>query len=148
MTDTTILEGMMQALKRNPLTRERMGHLSKNEVREGEAWGTDRQQVVTDDRPFYARGEVVRLADANPRFAAAVDVFHEDLSAPRKERPRQGSCPRRKQEFDGERWVVTEACGGTVHAVETIVGGAIRVDGKCLSCGTEIHRAGLLSEKG
>ena len=148
MTNTLILDEMMKALARNPMTPERMGHLSKNAVEEGESWGVDRQQIVTDERPFYAGGEVVSLAEANRKFADAVDLFHEDLSAPRKERPRQGSCPRVKREFDGQRWVQTEACGGIVHAVETVVNGAIRVDGRCLSCGTEIHRAGLLSEKG
>lgn len=148
MTDTTILDGLMELLERNPLTQERLGHLSKNDVAPGESWGVDRQQVTTDVKPFWARREVVRLEEANSNFAEAVDAFHEDLTAPRQERPRRGTCPRRTREFDGERWITTAACGGTVHAVESISNGAIRVDGKCLTCGTEIHRAGVLAGKG
>ena len=75
-----------------------------------------------------------------------MDLFHTDPTASRLERPRRGSCPRVTQEYDGVRWNVVAACGGTVHAVETIVNGAVRVDGKCLKCGTEVHRAGLLKE--
>jgi hypothetical protein len=105
MTDTTILDGMMKMLARNPMTRERMGHLSANEVAEGEAFGADRQRVQTDVRPFYAKREVVKKADANPHFAEIVDLFHQDLSATRTERPRRGTCPRVRREFDGSRWV-------------------------------------------
>lgn len=147
MTDTTILDGMMELLKRNPMTPERMGHLSKNQVQEGETWGIDRQFHETDETPFYAKGEVVLPHEANPDFAEVADLFHQDLSVSRLERPRRGPCPRIRREFDGTRWVQTQVCGGVVHAVETIVNGAIRVDGKCLTCGAEVHRAGLLPEK-
>lgn len=148
MTDTTILDGMMAALKRNPLTPERLGHLSKNKVEEGQPWGTRLQQITTDETPFWAKGEVVTAREANQNFAAVVDLFHQDLTEPRLERPRLGSCPRIRREFDGVRWIEEQVCGGTVHAVESIVNGAVRVDGKCLKCGAEIHRAGLLSKKG
>jgi hypothetical protein len=148
MTDTTILDGMMAALKRNPLDRERLGHLSKNDVQEGEKWGTERQFITTDEKPLWAKGEVVRPHEANENFSAVVDLFHQDLSEPRLERPRRGACPRIRREFDGTRWLEENVCGGTVHAVESIVNGAVRVDGKCLKCGAEVHRAGLLNQKG
>lgn len=133
MTDTSILDGMMQMLKRNPLSPP--GSSEKVGVR--------RPAVTTDERPFYARREVVSLEEANPNFAEAADVFHQNLTTPRTERPRQGSCPRVMREFDGVRWHETQVCGGIVHAVETVVAGAVRVDGKCLSCGAEVHRAGI-----
>lgn len=147
MTDTTILDGLMATLKRNPLTPERLGQTGPNDVAQGAKYGLALQYQTTDERPFYARREVVKATEANANFAQVVDLFHEDDSAPRLERPRKGTCPRFVQEYDGTRFRVTEACGGMVHAVETIVNGAVRVDGKCLKCGTEVHRAGLWNEK-
>lgn len=147
MTDTAILDGLMATLKRNPLDAERLGQMGPNQVGEGQPYGVALQYRETDERPFYARREVVKATEANPSFAAVVDLFHQG-NAPRLERPRRGSCPRVTQEFDGTRWVQVAACGGTVHAVETIVAGAVRVDGHCLKCGTAVHRAGLLNEKG
>lgn len=146
MTDTAILDGLMATLQRNPLDPERLGQTGPNDVGKGKPYGLALQQRETDEKPFYARREVVKATEANANFAAVVDLFHEDDAAPRLERPRQGSCPRVTQEFDGVRWTQIAACGGLVHAVETIQNGAVRVDGKCLKCGTEIHRAGLLKE--
>jgi hypothetical protein len=139
MSDTTILDGLMATLKRNPLTPERMNYL-------------DRQFVETDERPFYARRETeVGTTSVNRRFGEIVDLFHQDIRGVRKERPRSGSCHRVRvveRHIDGQVWTRQEACQGTVHAVETVINGAVRVDGKCLSCGWEVHRAGLLHEKG
>lgn len=148
MTDTKILDGMMQILRRNPLDRARLGQLGLNEVPEGAPYGTARQRITVDDRPFWAGKEAVDLTGANKDYAEVIDLFHEDLSAPRIERPRIGSCPRIRREFDGTRWRDEAVCGGTVHAVETVMNGAVRVDGYCLRCGTQIHRAGLWHEKG
>lgn len=148
MTDTTILDGMMELLERNPLNPERLGHVNKKDVEDGQPWGVDLQFKATDIKPFYARREVVSAGEANPNFSAIADLFHQDLSAPRLERPRRGSCPRLIREFDGTKWIDTYPCPGPVHAVETIVNGAARVDGKCLTCGVEVHRAGLVNEKG
>lgn len=117
MTDTLILDAMMKVLERNPLISERM--------RDVEA-----QRITVDDKPFYARREVEHT---NRRYGERIDLFHQDLSQPRTERPRRGSC---------------DECGGEVHAVETCITGAMRVDGRCLSCGWELHRAGLLGVGG
>lgn len=149
MTDTTILDGMMEALKRNPLTDARLGKLGPNQVGQGKPYGVALQSVKTDARPFYARREPVPTGEMNRNYAERIDVFHHDLSAARLERPRMGSCNRIKtieQVIDGQVWRREERCGGTVHAVETRIDGAIRVDGKCLSCGWEVHRAGFLGK--
>lgn len=148
MTDTVVLDGLIELLKRNPLDAERLGHVNKKDVEEGQPWGTALQFHTTDIKPFYAKDEVVAPSEANPNFSAVADLFHQDLSAPRQERPRRGSCPRVRREFDGSRWVEEPLCPGPVHAVETVMNGAARVDGKCLTCGVEVHRAGLLNEKG
>lgn len=140
MTDTTILDGLMATLRRNPLTPERLGHM-----------GLQGQFRPTEEPAFYARREVVTPSEANPNFSEVADLFHQDKSAVRMERPRKGSCPsmvREERTIDGQTWVREEGCGGIVHAVETVIQGAVRVDGKCLKCGAEIHRAGLLQEKG
>ena len=49
-------------------------------------YGLALQQHGTDDKPFYARREVVKATEANGNFAAVVDLFHEDDAAPRLER--------------------------------------------------------------
>lgn len=120
MTDTRILDAMMKMLDRNPLEPHRLQN-------------PDEQFIETDERPFYATREPIAKKDMNRRYAERVDLFHEDVKGARLERPRRGTC---------------RECGGEVHAVETKIKGAVRVDGKCLSCGWELHRAGLLSEKG
>jgi hypothetical protein len=134
MTDTLILDGLMAALARNPMTPERLNYI-------------DRQFEATDVRPFYARREVeVGQNQTNRAFGDVADLFHQDLSVTRYERPRRGPCGRRDERvIDGRVWTA-EACPGTVHAVETKIDGAVRVDGKCLTCGWEVHRAGLLEE--
>jgi hypothetical protein len=114
VTDTLILDAMMQVLERNPLTDERMKYL-------------EQQSITVDDKPFYANREIT---GDNKRYAERVALFHDDLSGPRQERPRRGAC---------------DSCGGEVHAVETRITGAMRVDGRCLSCGWELHRAGLVN---
>jgi len=117
MTDTAVLDAMMKTLERNPLSTERMRFV-------------DRQFVPADDRPFYANKEVEETPTMNRRFKKVMDAFH-GADQDRLERPRRGAC---------------SSCGGTVHAVETKVKGAVRVDGRCLSCGWEVHRAGFLKE--
>lgn len=120
MTDTRVLDAMMATLARNPLVEERMKYLEK-------------QFEVTDERPFYAGREVVPTAQMNRRYAGVVDRFHDDVKAPRRERPRRGNC----------RSCMTE---NAVHAVETKQNGALRVDGRCMVCGWELHRAGVIGE--
>lgn len=134
MTDTTVLDGLMETLRRNPMIPERMQILHQ-------------QFMETDERPFYARDEVPVGPTANNRkYADIVDLFHQDVSAPRLERPRRGTCGAVEERIiDGRVWRSGE-CGGEVHAVETRIAGAVRVDGKCLKCGWELHRAGLLDE--
>lgn len=135
MTDTRILDGMMQALNGNPLPK--VGPR-----------GAEMPVRVTDSTPFYARGEVEHT---NKNFSDRVDLFHQDLTQARRERPRRGSCNNVRtveRHMDGQVWVRKETCPGPVHAVETTIPGAVRVDGRCLSCGTEIHRAGLLEGSG
>jgi hypothetical protein len=116
VTDTRVLDSMMRMLQRNPLA------------------GTSADQPpaefhITDERPFWSRNEPIAKRDMNRRYAERVDLFHQDLTVPRQEKPRKGSC---------------NACGGVVHAVETRIQGAVRVDGRCLSCGADYHRAGVL----
>jgi hypothetical protein len=115
VTDTVVLDAMMEVLARNPLPS-------------GERVNAPATPVLTvDDKHFYARREV---EIENKRYASRVDLFHQDLTVVRQERARRGPC---------------DACGGVVHAVQTTIQGAVRVDGRCLSCGWEVHRAGLLS---
>jgi len=140
MTDTTILDGMMRTLARNPMATGRMKFpLSP--------LGSPTSQFIqTDETPFYAKHEVEH---PNKRFAERVDLFHQSVKDVRLERPRRGDCNNVRlieRHMDGEVWTRTEKCLGTVHAVETRINGAVRVDGKCLTCGWEVHRAGLLKE--
>ena len=120
MTDTRVLDALMQTLERNPLVKERLKYPEK-------------QFEVTDAKPFYAGREVVPTAQMNRKFAGIVERFHDDLTAERMERPRRGNC----------RACMTE---NSVHAVETKQNGALRVDGKCMTCGWELHRAGVIGE--
>lgn len=135
MTDTRILEGMMEAFRRNPMIPDRMKY-------------PERQFVETDEAPFYDRSEVeVGTHPTNRRFAEIADLFHQDISGPRLERPRRGTCGAvSEQVIEGRVWR-SEECGGEVQAVETRIPGAVRVDGKCLKCGWELHRAGLLTDQ-
>lgn len=142
MTDTTILDGLMAALKRNPLVEQRLRYPL------APLGSPNSQYVETDARPFYARREPVASADMNRRYAERVDLFHASVKDVRLERPRRGTCSQVRiieRHIDGEVYTRREACGGVVHAVETKINGAVRVDGKCLSCGWELHRAGLLA---
>lgn len=138
MTDTTILDGLMRTLKRNPLVESRM------KFPLAPLGSPDSQFVQTDVTPFYARREV---EVKNKLFGERADLFHGTaLKAPRLERPRRGTCNNvrtTERHIDGEVWRKEERCGGVVHAVETKIVGAVRVDGKCLKCGWELHRAGL-----
>jgi len=139
LTDTTILDGLMRTLERNPLIEQRL------KFPLAPLGSPDSQFVQTDETPFYAKGEV---GVTNGRYAERVDLFHGvAVKAPRLERPRRGTCNNvrtTERHMDGQVWRREERCGGVVHAVETVIAGAMRVDGRCLSCGWEIHRAGLL----
>lgn len=110
----------MQTLERNPLVEDRLRYPEK-------------QFEVTDEKPFYAGREVVPAAQMNRKYAGVVERFHDDITAERAERPRRGSC---------------RACmtPNAVHAVETKQNGALRVDGRCLTCGVAYHRAGVIGE--
>lgn len=145
MTDTSVLDAMMRTLARNPLVDDRMRHPLA-------PLGSPLSQYIqTDERPFYAKKEATPTAEMNRNYGEVADLFHQDINSVRLERPRRGSCPaiRREQTvIDGKTWTREEGCTGTVHAVETVANGAIRVDGRCLTCGWEVHRAGLLNEKG
>lgn len=134
MTDTQVLDAMMETLRRNPMVEERLKYV-------------DRQYVETDERPFWARSEVdIGSTSHNRQYAEIIALFHDDVSGPRLERPRMGTCDNQQTRVIDGRVYTSDACGGTVHCVETRIPGAMRVDGKCLSCGTEVHRAGLLNE--
>lgn len=145
MTDTTILDGMMRTLQRNPMVEDRM------KFPLAPLGSPTSQFVETDVRPFYAKAEPKVEGGMNAKYAERVDLFHQDVKGVRLERPRRGSCGRVRtveRHIDGEVWTRNEVCPGVVHAVETKINGAMRVDGKCLTCGWEVHRAGLLNEKG
>jgi hypothetical protein len=124
---------LTKTLERNPLVEDRMKY-------------PERQFVPTDETPFYAKEEVEH---PNKRFADRVDLFHQQVKDVRWERPRVGDCNNTlliEKHMDGQVWNRVERCPGKVHAVETKINGAVRIDGKCLTCGWEIHRAGLLKE--
>lgn len=128
MTDTRVLDEMMKVLDRNPL------NLVAPNLPPARA-------IVMDDKPFYAKDEV----RGAPVYDDRVAVFHDDLTAPRLERPRRGPCGRTRTIIEEDGSVnIERLCGGEVHAVETIIGGAVRVDGRCLACGWELHRAGVM----
>ena len=127
---------LTKTFERNPLTEERMKHV-------------ETQFIETDETPFYAKEEVIPTSEMNKRYADRVDLFHQQVKDVRWERPRVGDCNNTlliERHMDGQIWNRIERCTGKVHAVETKINGAVRIDGKCLTCGWEIHRAGLLKE--
>ena len=124
---------LTRTFERNPLTEDRMKY-------------PDQQFIETDETPFYAKEEVDH---PNKNYAERVDLFHQQVREVRWERPRVGDCNNTlliERHIDGQIWNRIERCAGKVHAVETKINGAVRIDGQCQTCGWEIHRAGLLED--
>jgi hypothetical protein len=127
-----VLDALIKTLERNPLDRVAMNLPPV-------------PHVPVDDKPFYQKKEAVPTKDMNSNFRRVVDIFHGPDTY-RLERPRRGSCGRQRVVVEDGRAYVESMCGGEVHAVETLVPGGQRVDGKCLKCGWELHRAGLSTQ--
>ena len=133
-----LLDGLLDTINRNPIPTPEPG-----------SYGVVLPYRETDETPFYADKEVLPTSEMNKRYADRVDLFHQAIKDVRWERPRIGTCNNTlliERHIDGEVWTKTQKCGGNVRAVETRINGAVRVDGKCFTCGWQIHRAGLLSE--